>query len=69
MKQEASSTPTRLRVRRRFEANRMAAECQMRAYEQVLPTADRANLARSRSVEVAVERGKSASPLVAKGVG
>jgi hypothetical protein len=68
MKQEASPTPTRLWVRRRFEANRMAAECQSRAYEQVLPTADRADSASHRPVDVAVERGKSGSPVVAKGV-
>ncbi len=68
MKQEASSPPTRRWVRRRFEANRMAAECQIRAYEQVLPTADRADSAFPQPADVAVGRGKSGSPLIARGV-
>jgi hypothetical protein len=45
MKPEASSGPTRLAVSREFEPNRLAEDCQTRAYEQVLPVLDQAALA------------------------
>lgn len=45
MKQEASSRPARLRVQRQFEANRLAGDCQARAYEQAVPVVGRSEFA------------------------
>ncbi len=39
MKTDALPTPVGLKVRRRFESNRLAADCQVRAYELILPVA------------------------------
>jgi hypothetical protein len=39
MKIEALPTPVGLKARRRFETGRLAADCQARAYEQLLPVA------------------------------
>jgi hypothetical protein len=38
---EASSTAGGFKVGRHFEGNRLAGDCQARAYEQVLPVAGR----------------------------
>ena len=45
MRPEASAGPTRLTVRRQFEPNRLAEDCQSRAYEQVVPVDGQAELA------------------------
>jgi hypothetical protein len=39
MRPQASSAPVVFQVHRRFEANRLAGDCQARAYEQVVPIA------------------------------
>jgi hypothetical protein len=39
METENASAPTGLRVQRRFEASRIADDCQARAYEQIIPAA------------------------------
>jgi hypothetical protein len=52
MRPEVSSTPPVLNVRRHFETNRMAGDCQGRAYEQVLPVAGRSEWAVAASSRV-----------------
>jgi hypothetical protein len=41
MRLDASSKPVRLGVHRQYEVNRLAKDCQARAYERVLPIAGR----------------------------
>lgn len=67
MKQDASSTPARLRVRRRFEANRLAEGCQAQAYEQVLPV-DRPESALWMPSEAEDKSGTIEPQFAAKGV-
>ena len=64
MRQDASLEPGRLRVRRQFEAHRLAAACQARAYEQVVPGAAASRPADHEAVEA--DRGEAWE--VAKGV-
>lgn len=44
MTPDVSGGPTGLAVRRQFEPNRLAEDCQTRAYEQVLAVVDQAEL-------------------------
>jgi hypothetical protein len=41
MRPPTSSVPVGFRVQRRYEGNRLAEDCQARAYEQAVPTVDR----------------------------
>ena len=50
MRPEASVGPTRLTVRRQFEPNRLAVDCQSLAYEQVVPVNGQVELA-ARTLE------------------
>ena len=67
MRPQASSRPPGLKVRRDFEAHRLAADCQARAYEQVVPMEGGSDSALVGSNQVEDARVESPS-LRAKGV-